>query len=344
MTTTAMRAYWTCRRFPSRASRALWAMLASSFSFRWRRSVRFMRTISIVPDVSEECKDGIYCNLKHLCGCLSARQPDDGEQRASASAGPVGANPRAGRIARQFFASFCVYRLRRAVRRHHSEPLGRWTVRTVPGVLLPASRLLLVLWRLWQLLRRRVVVGRRAVRLEGSVGGGPQCLEKLRCQSSIGARRVRWRICQRHPRGRSADRRTQVTPLPKIFPSQRARPGTVRGRPGCTPRLLDRCEQEDCRLKAQTLVCFRDETSRRSEQSLEPFVSSRFVVRHLIHRLAEPRKLVVHPPSRPALIAKRPVVGDRVPWVVRQASRERDLRRRIEHLFRQAKCGHRHSR
>src|SRR5262245_50550682 len=174
-----------------------------------------MRAVSVVPGVSEQCKecrDVIYCNLTHLSGRLSARKPNDCEQRARAAAGPVGAHSRPSRFAREFLASLRVHRLWRALRRHHSEPRRRRTVRTFSAVLLPAAWLLLLLWRLRV---RRVlwhvrVVWRRTVRVENPAVSRPHGVARRQCESSGCVER---RVSERYSWRRPACYRPQIAAL-----------------------------------------------------------------------------------------------------------------------------------
>src|SRR3546814_19493151 len=56
------------------------------------------------------------------------------------------------------------------------------------------------------------------------------------------------------------------------------------------------------------------------------------------------RSLVVHPLPRPALVAERPVLRHRVPWVVGEDPGEVELLGRVERLLRDVEHGGRHAR
>src|ERR1700732_3552194 len=74
----------------------------------------------------------------------------------------------------------------------------------------------------------------------------------------------------------------------------------------------------------------------------EHLVAGRLYMRFVVHPLAEARQLIIHPPTRAALVAERPMLGYAVPRVERQIIAEGELFGRGKFLPRDMHPSRRH--
>src|SRR5580700_1214129 len=77
---------------------------------------------------------------------------------------------------------------------------------------------------------------------------------------------------------------------------------------------------------------------------LKDLGARRFVMRHGIHRVPQLRKRLIHPPPSAALISQGAMLGDAMPWIIRELFGKVHLLRRVELLPWQAKRGDRYPR